>query len=86
MLINPAWVSPAPFHEFDLISVDPAEPAGANALLITGAVVYPAAYPRTRARLNERKVDVRPADVTEILKAEGGVTCCSLVFTGPPKT
>jgi dimethylargininase len=86
LLINPAWVSPAPFYEFDLIPVDPTEPAGANALLINGAVIYPSSHPRTLARLIDRKIDIRPVDVTEILKAEGGITCCSLIFTGPPQT
>ncbi len=86
LLINPAWVSPAPFHALDLISVDPAEPSAANALLVNGAVIYPSVYPRTLARLIDHKIDVRSVEVTEILKAEGGVTCCSLIFTGPPQT
>jgi dimethylargininase len=83
LLFNPAWVSPKPFRQLELIPVDPAEPAGANALLINGGVIYPSAYPRTLARLVDQKIDVRPVEVSEILKAEGGVTCCSLILTQP---
>ncbi len=83
LLINPDWISPGPFQPLELIPVDPSEPAAANALLINGKVIYPAAYPRTLERLSSKKIDVRPVEVSEILKAEGGVTCCSLVFSGP---
>ena len=56
------------------------EPLAANALLVGETVIYPAAFPRTRARLEERGIHVKTVDVDEIAKAEGGVTCCSLVF------
>jgi dimethylargininase len=80
ILINPRWVDPAAFGSIDRIEVDPREPFGANALLIGGAILYPAAYPRTRALLESRRLTVRPVDLSELAKAEGGVTCSSLVF------
>ncbi len=81
LLVQPAWLSPdelAPALE--RILVDPEEPFAANALLVGGAVIHPAAFPRTRRRLETRGIDVRPVDVSELAKAEGAVTCCSLVF------
>jgi dimethylargininase len=44
-------------------------------------VVYPAAFPRTRERLERLGIEVRPVEASELAKAEGAVTCCSLVFT-----
>ena len=79
LLINPSWLDRRAFREFELIEVDPEEPFAANALLVNGAVVYPAAYSRTRRRLEERGIRVAPVEVSELAKAEGGVTCCSLI-------
>ncbi len=80
LLINPAWIERDAFPGFDLIEVDPAEPFAANALLVDGTVIYPAAYPRTRRRLEERGIRVAQVEVSELAKAEGGVTCCSLIL------
>ena len=44
----------------------------------------PGVMPRTRDRLLRRGLDVRVVDVSELAKAEGGVTCCSLVFDAGP--
>ena len=84
VLLNPDWVDARAFDAFQRIEVDPNEPWGANALEVGGAVVYPAAFPRTRDRLLRHGLDVREVDVSELAKAEGGVTCCSLVFGAGP--
>lgn len=81
LLINPTWVEPSAFRGLELIEVDAAEPFAANALLVKGVVVYPAAYERTRKRLAERGLGVVTVEVSELAKAEGGVTCCSLILT-----
>jgi dimethylargininase len=80
LLINERLVSPESFGPMDRVTVAPEEPDGANALWIGGAVVYPANYPRTAERLGRAGVRVVPVPGTEVAKAEGGVTCCSLVF------
>jgi len=74
-------VDTAAFAGFQLVDVDPAEPWGANALRVGDALVYPAAFPRTRERLEALGLDVRTVAVDELAKAEGAVTCCSLIFT-----
>jgi dimethylargininase len=84
VLLNPAWLDARVLDAFERIEVDPAEPWGANALETAGAVLYPAGFPRTRDRLLRRGLDVRDVDVSELAKAEGGVTCCSLVFDAGP--
>ena len=81
LLINTAWVPAERFRPLTLLEVHPAEPCGANALRVGAAVIYPTAFPRTCARLKARGMLVAEVDVSEIAKAEGAVTCCSLVFT-----
>ena len=80
LLINPAWVDRRLFEDMDCLDVDPAEPHGANALLVDGRLIYPASCPRTRERLLGRGLQVVGVDMSETEKAEGGVTCCSLIF------
>jgi dimethylargininase len=80
LLLNPAWVDAGHFPGARTLEVDPAEPYAANAVRIGGGVVYPTAFPRTRARLEAAGIAVRAVDVSELAKAEGAVTCCSLVF------
>ena len=80
LLLNPEWTSGVPFRGFELIFVDPREPYGANALLANGRVIYPVSFPRTRERLEARGIGVAAVDVSELQKAEGALTCCSLIF------
>jgi dimethylargininase len=83
VLVNPAWVDPAAFGEVRVIETDPEEPYAANGLLVGGRLIYPTSYPRTRRRLEGSGVTIEPVDVSELQKAEGAVTCCSLVFSAP---
>ena len=80
VLINKEWVDPNHFTGFDLIEVDSSEPHAANCLPIDGSIIYPAAFPKTRAKLEERGYKVVTVDVSELAKAEGAVTCCSLII------
>lgn len=80
LLLNPAWVSPAAFPGLEAMPVDDREPYAANALRIAGTVIYPSEFPRTRDRLVARGLRVATTDCSELAKAEGAVTCCSLIF------
>jgi dimethylargininase len=80
LLINRNWVDAECFSGFDFIQIDPSEPFAANCLPINGTVIFPAAFPKTRARLEERGYKVRTVRVDELAKAEGAVTCCSLII------
>lgn len=80
VLVNPAWVDAAAFAPAAVITVDPAEPMGANVLRIGARLLYGADYPRTLARLRAHGADVTTVDASELAKAEGAVTCCSLVL------
>jgi dimethylargininase len=80
ILVNPAWVDPRDFYGYDALTVDPDEPFAANAVLANGALVHSTAFPRTQAMLRAHGLRVVGVDASELAKAEGGVTCCSLLF------
>ena len=80
LLINPEFVEERAFPGMDFIHVDASEPAAANAVLIGDALIYPSSFPGTRARLENRGLKLHSVDMSETEKAEGGVTCCSLIF------
>ncbi len=82
VLVNPAWVDAGAFFGFTAIRVDPGEPFAANALMIGDAVIYPEAFPATAAALAGVGVALATVDVSELAKAEGAVTCCSLILAG----
>lgn len=79
LLINPQWVAVDAFRGFELIPVDEGEAYGANALRLRDRLIVPAAFPRTADRLAARGLTVVPVDASELAKAEGAVTCCSLI-------
>ncbi len=81
LLINSRWVDPSRFKSFELVEVDPSEPFGANALRVNNTAIHAAAWNHTRERLQARGISVTPVDASEIAKAEGGVTCCSVLLS-----
>ena len=80
LLVNPAWVDASLFPGWDMIEIDPSETYAANGLLIGNTVIYPAAFPKTQARLETHGIKTAIIDLSELAKAEGAVTCCSLIF------
>ncbi len=80
LLINPDWVDQSAFGDCDLIEINREEPHAANALRVAEKLVYPTSFPRTMDRLVRCGIEVAPVDVSELQKAEGAVTCCSLII------
>ncbi len=79
LLINPDWIDPAPFEGLNLLPSHPLEPFAANSLRVGNRLLYPAAYPRTAERLRALGFDLEEIDVSELEKAEAGLTCMSLI-------
>jgi len=77
------WVDAGVFRGRGVVPVDAAEPWAANVLHVGGSVCVGAAFPRTAEMLAGRGYDVRAVDVSEFAKAEGGLTCMSLLFRQP---
>jgi dimethylargininase len=80
LLANRDWFDTAPFSGYDWIDVDPLEPHAANALAVADTVIFPTSFPRTRARIEAAGFHVTLADISELQKAESGLTCSSLLF------
>ncbi|MFL6257408.1 MAG: dimethylarginine dimethylaminohydrolase family protein [Pyrinomonadaceae bacterium] len=83
VLVNPEWVDASVFRGFEVLAVDAAEPWAANVLSVAGAVCVSSSFPRTAEALAARGYDVRAVEVSEFAKAEGGMTCMSLLFRQP---
>src|SRR5262249_41284026 len=80
LLANRDWFDTAPFRGYDWIAVAPDEPHAANALALGATIIFPRAFPRTRARIEAGGFHTTPLDISELQKAESGVTCSSLLF------
>jgi dimethylargininase len=80
LLVNPEWVSKENFPGLKFIEVDTSEPYAANAVLVEGTLIYPSAFPQTKTKLENAGCKLLIVDANELAKAEGAVTCCSLIF------
>jgi dimethylargininase len=80
LLVNPDWIDLSVFRGFDLLEVAPEEADAANVLRVGRTLVAAAGFPRTADRLRARGFDVTTVDISEFQKAEGGVTCKSLLL------
>lgn len=84
LLIDPERVDPAPFKNHSCIEVARGESNAANCLTINGTVLMPRDYPKTRALVEQRGLEVRAMPVSEFEKADGGLTCLSVLI--PPRS
>src|SRR5581483_9104535 len=80
LVVNADWVAVDVFEGFELVAVDASEPFAANVLRIGERLICAEAHPRTARRLERCGFAVSTVDMSETAKAEGGVTCCSLVL------
>ena len=79
VLLNPDWVDMEIFTGLRTISIHSAEPFSANVLALNDVVLVATQHPRTRERLEKSGVKTDVIDVSELAKAEGALTCCSLL-------
>lgn len=79
VLLNPEWIDPV-FDGYRAIAVDPSEPSAANVLRVGETTVVSSSYPRTAAQLDAHGIQCRSVASSELAKAEGALTCCSLLF------
>lgn len=80
LLGNREWLQWKRFGGFEWVDVDPAEPHAGNALAMGEVVLFPASFPKTRARIEAKGFRVEALDISELQKAESGLTCSSLLF------
>jgi dimethylargininase len=80
LLANPALVDPP--RGLRTVAVPDDEPSAGNVLRLGDVLCMAAVFPRTTERLRGQGRDVRVVDISELMKAEAGMTCLSLVFRG----
>ena len=81
LLVNPAWLDVSAFREFNCVIIPESEPWAANVALVGGTVCIAAEHKLTAEMIQRRGFDVRTVELTEFAKAEGGVTCLSILFS-----
>lgn len=79
VLLNPNWVEPSIFAGMRSIEVDPDEPDAANAIWLGDRIVHGSGFEKTSHRLEREGIDVHRVEMSELQKAEGAVTCCSIL-------
>lgn len=87
-LVNPAMIDVSRLVGIECIQVDPSEPMAANLVALPMAdepntVLHGAAYPRTGERLLAAGLNVVEVPADELAKAEGALSCCSLLLHRP---
>ena len=80
ILANRDWVDTAAFEGFEILDVPPEEPRAANVLIIGETALLPACFPATARLLESRGLKVKPLDISELMKAEAGVTCSTILL------
>jgi dimethylargininase len=84
LLVNRAWVDASALQDLELLDVPPHEPWAADVLAIGRTVLIPASFPETASLLEQRGWNAQSIDVSELQKAEAGVTCMSILLEAGP--
>jgi dimethylargininase len=79
LIYSPRAVDAGQFADVDPVAIAEDEPDAANVLSVARRVIMPAGSPKTAAQLRRRGFVVEELDVSELQKAEAGVTCMSLI-------
>lgn len=79
-LVNREWIDVNPLKDFRLLDVPAEEPWAANTLVLQGTLFLPAGFPLTREMLEKQGYQVATVEMSELQKAEAGLTCMSVIF------
>lgn len=79
VVVNPAWFDATILGPHRVVRVDAREPFAANTLTLGGVTLVGAGSPRTAESLAGAGVAARSLDISELQKAEAGLTCLSLI-------
>lgn len=82
LLVQREWIDPAQFDALQIVETHPTESGAANVVWLGEDVIYPSSFPITADRLRREGLRVHCLEYGELAKAEGAVTCCSLLIRG----
>jgi dimethylargininase len=80
LLVNPRWLDLQPLRDFRIIPVPEDEPAAVNSLRINNTICMHSGFPKTAELLVNLGFSLKAIDISELLKAEAGMTCSSIIF------
>ena len=80
VLLNPRWLDPSPFKGLRQLNVPEEEPWAANTIRVDEAVCLEAGAPRTVDLVLPYVGSIDTLDISEFRKAEGSLSCLSLIF------
>ena len=79
---NPEWIDLSVFRHFEILKVPASEPWGGNTLRVNELVLVPNNCPQTAELLVAKGIKVGSVEISELQKAEAGLTCLSVLFNG----
>ncbi|MCA1568628.1 MAG: dimethylargininase [Acidobacteria bacterium] len=79
-LINPRWIDADAFSGVEVLTVPEDEPWAANTLRLGQTICLEAEAPRTLEMVSRLNHNIEVLDISEFRKAEGSLSCLSIVF------
>jgi dimethylargininase len=80
LLIDPERVECAAFKNFEWIEVEEKDSYAANSLALGNRVIMPAGFPTIREKIVQHGFETVEVEMSEFEKADGGVTCLSIIL------
>ncbi|HEY0007016.1 MAG TPA: arginine deiminase family protein [Pyrinomonadaceae bacterium] len=80
VLLNPRWIDAEPLKRFRILLAAEDEPWAANTVRVGERVCVEAGAPRTLEIVGRHCRDTEALDVSEFRKAEGSLSCLSIIF------
>ena len=80
VLLNPRWLDASAFKNLRQLHVSEEEPWAANTIRVDDAVCLEASAPRTVELVEPYAGRISTLDISEFRKAEGSLSCLSLIF------
>jgi dimethylargininase len=80
LFVNPEWVELGAFRGFKLVYTPAEEPWSANILRVGAAVCVQAGFPGAVELIARVAGRIEIIDISELRKAEAGLTCSSIIF------
>jgi dimethylargininase len=84
VLTNPRWIDQEAFKSVNVLTIPEDEPWAANTLRINGTLCVEAGVPRTIDLVSGLAKKVEVLNISEFRKAEGSLSCLSIIFRGEP--
>lgn len=84
VLLNPCWIDDTPFARFKVLYGAEQEPWAASTMRVGKTICVEAGAPRTLQLIERHSPHVEILDISEFRKAEGSLSCLSILFRDVP--